>query len=205
MTVLSYSGPRTVPALWAHRLAGESSPSPQGRWYLHKYQSDPGDAGLRLLPCTGPVALIWIVPAIMIADTPIVLRAGPDQFIELSGVERFKDGSGYAARLNIGSLGLGRIVCTGHPFYFDGLAGFTQEVTQAYNLVAGKARLGHRYEKDFIEIEVLKGGHVAVSGFITDHGRPQQELRFSFGCDQTFLPELLRLLKQVAGELERKA
>ena len=97
------------------------------------------------------------------------------------------------------------MVCTGHPFYFEDLAGFCENVTQAYNQVAGKARLGHRREKDSIEIEVLKGGHVSVSGFIADHGRPQQELRFSFGCDQTFLPELLRSMKQVAGELERKA
>jgi hypothetical protein len=140
----------------------------------------------------------------VIANTSIVLRAGPDQFIELSSVERFADGSGYASRLNVGSLGLGRIVCTGHPFYFDDLAGFTGDLKKAYDLVAGKARLGHRHEKDFIEIEVLRSGHVAVSGFIVHHGPPHQELRFAFGCDQTFLPALLQALGQVARELESK-
>ncbi len=44
-----------------------------------------------------------------------------------------------------------------------------------------------------------------VTGFIVEYGPPPQELRFAFGCDQTFLPELLSSLKQVAGELERKS
>jgi hypothetical protein len=142
---------------------------------------------------------------IMIADTSIMLRAGSDQFFELSSVERFEDCSGYASRLNVGSLGLGRLVCTGHPFYFDNLSSFAKDLATAYGLVAGKARLGHNYEKDFIEIEVLRGGRVSVTGLLVGHGPPRQELRFAFGCDQTFLPELLRSLKQVAEELERKS
>ena len=143
--------------------------------------------------------------AIVIADTPIVLRAGPDQFIELSNIERFDDGSGYSSRLNVGSLGSGRFVCTGHPFYFDNLPSFAKDLAKAYDLVAGKARLAHNYEKDFIEIEVLRGGRVSVTGFLVEHGPPHQELRFAFGCDQTFLPDLLRSFQQVAGELERKS
>lgn len=141
----------------------------------------------------------------MIAHTPIVLRAGPEQFIELSNVESYQDGSGFASRLSVGSLGLGRFACTGHPFYFDDFAGFIKNVAKAYDLVTGKARLAHNYEKDFIEIEVLSGGHVMVTGLVVEYGPPQQELRFAFGCDQTFLPDLLRSLKQVAGELERKS
>ena len=53
------------------------------------------------------------------------------------------------------------------------------------------------YEKDFVEIDVLRGGHVSVSGFILHYGPPHQELRFAFGCDQTFLPELLRYVAKI--------
>jgi hypothetical protein len=136
----------------------------------------------------------------MTANAPIVLRARPEDFVEISNVERFSDGSGYSSRLSVGS---GRFSCSAHPFYFDDLDGFTKAVIKAYDRVGGKARLSSNYEKEFIEIEVLSRGHVSVSGFIVQYD-PRQELRFSFGCDQTFLPELLRSLKQVAAELEQK-
>lgn len=137
----------------------------------------------------------------MIADTTILLRAGPDQFLELSTIESSGDASGYSSRLRVGSLGLGRFTCTGHPFYFDDLAGFTKAVTRAYEDVGGKARLAHGHEEDFIEVEVLRGGQVMVMGFVVEYGPPRQELRFAFGCDQTFLPDFLRCLRQVAREL----
>ena len=135
----------------------------------------------------------------MIANSPIVLRASPEDFIEIRCIERFSDVSGYSSHLSVGS---GRFSCSRHPFYFDNLDGFTKEIAGAYERVGGKARLAHNFEKDIIEIEVLKAGSVSVAGFIVECGPPRQELRFAFGCDQTFLPELLRSLKQVAGELE---
>ena len=147
------------------------------------------------------------VAAVMMADTNIVFRAGPDQFIELSNVERFEDDSGYAARLSVGSIISGRFTCTGHPFYFDDLAGFTRSLQTAYERVQGKSRLAHAYEKDVIEVEVHSGGHVTVTGFIVEFGPPRQELRFGFDCDQTYLPEFLKSLSKVMMELEpeRKA
>lgn len=135
----------------------------------------------------------------MTATTPITLRVSPKEFVEISGVERFSDGSGYRSCLTVGS---GRFGCSGHPFYFDSLPRFTKDVTTAYDRVEGKARLGHTYESDFIEIQVLGGGHVSVVGAVVQHGPPHQELRFAFGCDQTFLPELLRSLSHVAKELD---
>ena len=135
----------------------------------------------------------------MTATTPITFRVSPAEFFEISSVERFNDGSGYTSRLAVGS---GRYACSEHPFYFDSLPRFTKDITKAYQRVEGKARLGHLYEDDFIEIEVLRGGHVKVSGRVVQHGPPHQELRFAFGCDQTFLPELLRSLGRVAKELD---
>jgi hypothetical protein len=131
----------------------------------------------------------------------IALRVSPGEFIEISGIERLSDGSGYTSRLSVGS---GRYACSDHPFYFDNLPRFAKDIAKAYERVEGKARLGHTYEKDSIEIEVRGGGHVTVTGSLVEYGPPHQELRFGFECDQTFLPELLRSLKQVATELDGK-
>jgi hypothetical protein len=134
----------------------------------------------------------------MTTDTPIILRVSPQDFIEISSIKKFDDGSGFNSRLSIGS---GRFSCSGHPFYFNDLTGFTKNITQAYDRVLGKARLANTYEKDYVEIEVLVGGHVKVTGFIKVYEPDRQELRFCFMCDQTFLPELLRSLNQVEKEL----
>src|SRR4030095_6090196 len=134
-------------------------------------------------------------------NSPIVLRASPEDFIEIASIERLSDSSGYSSHLSVGS---GRFSCSRHPFYFDDLDGFTKAIAGAYERVGGKARLAHNYQKDIIEVEVLKAGQGSVAGFVVEYGPPHQELRFAFGCDQTFLPELLRSLKQVARELEVK-
>jgi hypothetical protein len=138
----------------------------------------------------------------MTTDTPIILRASPQDFIEITGIKKFDDGSGYMSRLSVGS---GRFSCSGHPFYFNDLTGFIKHITQAYDQVLGKARLANIYEKDFVEIEVLSGGHVKVTGFIQVYEPDCQELRFCFMCDQTFLPELLRSLGKAIKELDAKA
>ncbi|HVM48378.1 MAG TPA: hypothetical protein VMU04_10140 [Candidatus Acidoferrum sp.] len=139
----------------------------------------------------------------MITDTRIVLRT-PDQFLELSNVERFEDGSGYACLLSAGSISSGRFVCSAHPFHFNDLEGFINSLQAASEGVRGKARLAHAYEKDFIEVEVRSCGDVMITGFISEFGPPRLELRFGFGCDQTYLPELLNSLRGVLTELERR-
>src|ERR1051325_6896116 len=92
-------------------------------------------------------------------ENPIALRVSPQEFIEISHIEKFKDGSGYASRLSVGS---GSFACSGHPFYFDNLKKFNSILNRAFDSVEGKARLSHTYEKDFVEMEVLKGGHVII-------------------------------------------
>ena len=136
---------------------------------------------------------------IVTATTSITLGVSPQEFVELSGVERFSDGSGYTARLAVGS---GRFACSDHPFHFDNLPRFTKDITKVYGRVEGTARVNHIYEKDFVEIEVRGGGRVSVTGSLVQYGPPRQELCFAFNCDQTFLPELLRSSAQVAKELD---
>ena len=135
----------------------------------------------------------------MISDTPVIVKANPEYFMEISGIEKFDEGSGYRSRLSVST---GRFACSDHPFYFDNLKGFAKNLTHAYDKVEGKVRLGHIYEKDFVEISVLSNGHVTVAGFIVQHGPPHQEMRFAFECDQTYLPEMLAALKQVNKSLE---
>src|SRR5262245_22065740 len=128
----------------------------------------------------------------MMAYAAIALQVSEDEFLEITSIERFSDRSGYSSQLSVGS---GRFSCTRHPFYFEDLEGFTKALAKAYERIGGKGRLAHRYERDIIEIEVLRAGQVTVIGFIVEGGPPHQELRFGFGCDQTFLPELLRSLE----------
>ena len=137
----------------------------------------------------------------MTATTPITLHVSQQDFIEISSVQKFGDGSGYTSRLAVGSWPFS---CADHHLDFDNLPRFTKDITKAYERIGGKARLSHTYEKDFVEIEVLGSGHVAVTGSVIQYGPPIQELRFSFACDQTFLPELLRSLREVAKELDGK-
>jgi hypothetical protein len=115
-------------------------------------------------------------------------------FVEISNIEKFDDGSGYRTMLNVNS---GRFSCAGHPFYFNNLKKFTVNIRDAFDRVEGQARLTRTYEKDFLEVEVRKGGRVVVTGFVIEGGPPPQELHFSFECDQTFLPPFLTSLNQV--------
>jgi len=130
--------------------------------------------------------------------TSITLRVSPAEFFEVSRIEPFRDNTEFAARIAVGSE---PFACSDHPFYFDQFPRFACDIKDAYERVEGTARLGHTYEKDFLEIAVLSGGHVFVAGSLVEHGPLRQELSFAFDCDQTFLPELLRSLDQVAREL----
>ena len=65
--------------------------------------------------------------------------------------------------------------------------------------------MGNVYEQDFIEISMERNGVVEVKGFVYDYMQPGQEMRFAFNSDQTFLPELIRALKQVNIDLEDSA
>lgn len=134
----------------------------------------------------------------MTTDAQIVLRTSLSSSMEISGIVKFSDGSGYSSRLSIHS---GRFACSDHPFYFDDLKTFADRLSRAYDKVEGKARLEHTYEKDFLEFSIEGDGHVNITGFLVQYGPPHQELRFGFECDQTYLPEVLRTLKQINRDL----
>ena len=122
----------------------------------------------------------------MTADTSIHLGNKAQQFIEISDVEKFSDGSGYTSWLTVSS---DPFFCSEHRFDFNNLDEFAAGVANAYERLGGKVRLAHIYENDFVEIEVLQNGHVKTSGLIVKYEPDHQELRFAFRCDQTFLPD----------------
>jgi hypothetical protein len=70
---------------------------------------------------------------------------------------------------------------------------------QSARLVAAVAELG-----SFAAVVIADTSIVLRAG-PDQYGPPHQGLRFAFGCDQTFLPDLLRSLRQAARELGRTA
>src|SRR5262245_19866999 len=99
----------------------------------------------------------------MMANSPIVLRASPEDFVEITNIQQVSERSNYSSLLSVHS---GRFSCLRHPFHFDDLDGFTEAIAEAYDRIEGKAHLAHKYEKDIIGIEVLKTGQVSLEGFI---------------------------------------
>ena len=61
------------------------------------------------------------------------------------------------------------------------------------------AKIKGRWERDFIEFEMNKLGHVAVRGEIFEHSESPQSLKFYFVTDQTVIPRLLRDLEALSG------
>jgi hypothetical protein len=93
----------------------------------------------------------------MTCSTPIILRASPQDFIEISGIKKYGDGSGYTPSLTVGS---GRFSCSGHPFYFNDLEKFTQDITKAYDRVEGNRRDAESAEAK--QIEMGRGWNVSL-------------------------------------------
>jgi hypothetical protein len=127
------------------------------------------------------------------------LTVGPSDFIELSGFERFDDGSGYRAVLRVAS---GEFACTGREFYFDDLPAFLDHMREAYQRVSGSAELRYRYEEDFLRIQFTRLGHIVVSGLLVHYGPCKRRLQFSFEADQSFCPPFIAQLQEVCEELE---
>lgn len=132
------------------------------------------------------------------SDVIARFEASPTEFVELSNIERFEDGSGYCAQLRVGA---GEFRCTGRPFYFDDLESFISDLRRGYDNLTGSAQLRSRYEHEFMKLEFTARGHVVASGTIIDYGPPECRLHFAFETDQTVCPPFLRELERVATQL----
>ena len=99
------------------------------------------------------------------SDVIARFEASPTEFVELSSIERFGDGSGFCAQLRVGA---GEFSCTGRPFYFDDLGSFIADLRRGYDKLTGSAELRCRYEHEYIKLEFTSRGHVIASGTIID-------------------------------------
>ena len=82
-------------------------------------------------------------------------------------------------------------------FYFDNYSRFTASVEQMAIENAGSAELREDYKEQAIKLEILKLGHVLVSGVIEQYGDHSQVLRFGFKTDQTCLAQFGKDLRRV--------
>jgi hypothetical protein len=132
------------------------------------------------------------------SDVTARFEASPNEFVELSDVERFGDGSGYCAKLRVQAGAFG---CTGRPFYFDDLESFISDLRRGYEKLTGSAELRSRYEHEFVKLEFTSRGYVVASGTIIDYGPPECRLQFAIETDQAVCPSFLRELDNVAAQL----
>ena len=82
-------------------------------------------------------------------------------------------------------------------FYFDNYSRFTASVEQMAIENAGSAELREDYKEQAIKLEIMKLGHVLVSGIIEQYGDHSQVLRFGFKTDQTCLAQFGKDLRRV--------
>jgi hypothetical protein len=139
-------------------------------------------------------------PYFMRASTPqsATLAADGTNFVKFSNFERFVDGSGYRAQLEVVD---GSLACTGIPFYFEKLTYFVEVLQLAHATLSGFAQLGQRFEDDFVRVEFKTGGHLAISGLLKQG--VESSLRFDFLTDQTFCSSFISELQNVLQALHR--
>jgi hypothetical protein len=145
-----------------------------------------------------PSWLIFDVGQIVKTEAFVRFTASDAEFIELSELERFDDGSGWSAKIKVSSV---EFACHGRPFYFDDLEAFVTELKKAYRELRGTAELRHTYEKDFVCFTFGPRGLVHISGLLIQYGPSLQRLEFAFEADQTFVPPLISSAEAAARQL----
>lgn len=132
--------------------------------------------------------------------TSITFSASHTEFIELSDIERFDDGSGYLATIRVGS---GEFSCSGKKFFFDDLPQFFAALKKSYRDLSGHAELRPHYEDHFVRFEFTTRGRLTVSGLVLDYGPPGQKLQFSFEADQSYLPPFIASIEAALADVQK--
>jgi len=134
----------------------------------------------------------------MKTDQTIAVQIDDTSFIRIEGIETYGDGSGFGCRISLRS---GAFACTDHPFYFDGLDHFLQDMQSLYRKLSGKARLGHTYEPDYVEFEGTGLGHVLITAELNYFSECPQSLKVSLKADQTYLPPVIDAAEKILKSL----
>ena len=86
-----------------------------------------------------------------------------DEHIKISNVERFRDGSGYRASLEVMAR---EFACRGKSFYFYDLPKFLSELRSGYDRLEGIAELRPQYGEEFLRFQFRSRGELLVSGLL---------------------------------------
>jgi len=134
----------------------------------------------------------------MFASGVAEISVSPTEFLRLSGVQRFEDGSGFNATLEV-SVRTFEARC--RPFYFDDLAEFVEDLNRSLELLTGTCVLKSRYEKDHLALTFGTLGHVSISGVLGEADGTNCVLRFRFSADQTYLQSFAKELQRIGQQL----
>jgi len=117
----------------------------------------------------------------------------PHKTLRLGNVERYADGSGYRAVLEVRSRGFEVTA----PFYFEPepLSRFLDDLVTMDRSLTGSATLKPLFEDPFIELTLTRRGSVVVRGEMFEHSEHSQHLKFEFETDQTVLKPLIDALR----------
>ena len=124
------------------------------------------------------------------------LDIGESEYLRLSHVERFADGSGYSSRISVRA---GEFACHDHAFVFDDLPGFVEQLRALQKTLAGSVELRTPYEQEFVSFRFDARGHVHVTGLLKEY--PGCSLHFELQADQTFVPPFIEGLERVIREM----
>ena len=129
----------------------------------------------------------------------VAFAVSTTEFVELSEIERFADGSGYVSMIRVGS---GEFACSGRKFFFGELPRFLDDLKKSYRALRSYAELRTQYEEDFVRFEFRSLGHIVVTGLLREYGNLNRKLQFGFEADQSFLPPFIAALESAVAELK---
>jgi hypothetical protein len=109
----------------------------------------------------------------------------PDASLEFRDLQRFNDGSGFAAFVVIRSGAFA--AATIFTFELARLNEFLEQLKELNSTLSGVAELKSTWERGAIRFEGKGKGHVRIHGELAEH---DQHLEFSFATDQTCLAPL---------------
>jgi hypothetical protein len=130
---------------------------------------------------------------------PVAFVVSDTEFVELSEIEGFEDGSGFVAIIRVGS---GEFSCSGRRFYFDDLPRFLRDLKKSYSEVRGYAELRQRYEEEFIRFEFTSRGHVLITGLLKQYSPLKLSLQFGFEADQSFVPPFIASIQAALSDIK---
>lgn len=126
----------------------------------------------------------------------VAIEVSESEYLRLTAVERFEDGSGYTCRV---TARCGEFGCFEKQFYFDDLPKVVANLRAAYRSLTGSIELRQRHEHESIKFTVTPTGRFIIKCYFTDY--KDCELGFSLDVDQTYLDPFVSALASVCSGL----